>query len=188
MTDIQKTISPVDDSVYVERTRATAQQIDATLSKAAAAQADWKRLSISERADYCSRFTDAFVAKRNPIAEEISWQMGRPISAAPGEVRGLEERARHMIALADTALADIAVDEKSGFTRFIRREPLGVVLTVAPWNYPYLTAVNSIIPALMAGNTVVLKHSAQTPLCAERFLHCFREAGLPEGVFQILHM
>jgi acyl-CoA reductase-like NAD-dependent aldehyde dehydrogenase len=114
--------------------------------------------------------------------------MGRPIRYAPNEVRGTLERARHMIAIAPEALLDIDPGPKEGFSRFIRREPLGVVLTVAAWNYPYLIAVNSVIPAIMAGNAVVLKHSAQTPLCAERFLACFREAGLPEGVFQILHL
>jgi acyl-CoA reductase-like NAD-dependent aldehyde dehydrogenase len=114
--------------------------------------------------------------------------MGRPIRYAPSEVRGTLERARHMIAIAPDALADIDVGPKEGFTRFLRREPLGVVFTVAAWNYPYLIAVNSVVPALMAGNTVVLKHSAQTPLCAERFAECFRAAGLPEGCFEVLHL
>jgi acyl-CoA reductase-like NAD-dependent aldehyde dehydrogenase len=114
--------------------------------------------------------------------------MGRPVRYSPSEVRGTLERARHMIAIAPAALADIDVGPKSGFTRFLRREPLGVVFTVAAWNYPYLIAVNSVVPALMAGNVVVLKHSAQTPLCAERFEECLREAGLPEGAFQALHL
>ena len=119
---------------------------------------------------------------------ELSWQMGRPIRYAPNEVRGTLERARHMIEIGPQAVADIDVGRKAGFTRFLRREPLGVVLTVAAWNYPYLIAVNSVVPAILAGNVVLLKHSAQTPLCAERFAECFREAGLPEGVFQVLHM
>ena len=114
--------------------------------------------------------------------------MGRPVRYGPNEVRGTLERARHMIAIAPDALADIDVGPKEGFRRFLRREPLGVVFTVAAWNYPYLIAVNSVVPALMAGNTVVLKHSAQTPLCAETFEACFREAGLPEGCFQVLHL
>ena len=62
------------------------------------------------------------------------------------------------------------------------------MFTVAAWNYPYLIAVNSVVPALMAGNAVILKHSAQTPLCADRFAECFKAAGLPEGVFQVLHL
>src|SRR5690606_36691127 len=125
---------------------------------------------------------------RYAIAEEITWQMGRPISQAPGEVRGVEERARYMASIAEEGLSDIAVGEKPGFTRFIRREPLGVVVVIAPWNYPYLTAVNAVIPAILAGNAVVLKHSAQTPLCADRFAEAFEAAGLPPGVFQFFHL
>ena len=188
MTDTLKTISPVDGSVYVERPLAGSGEIDRTLSAAVRAQAAWKRTPLSERAALLGRAVDAFVAKRDAIAGELSWQMGRPVSHAPGEVAGFEERARHMIAAADAALADVDVGRKEGFTRFIRHEPLGVVFVVAPWNYPYLTAVNAVVPALMAGNAVVLKHSAQTPLCAERFAEAFAAAGLPEGVFQYLHM
>jgi acyl-CoA reductase-like NAD-dependent aldehyde dehydrogenase len=113
--------------------------------------------------------------------------MGRPVSQSPGEVRGFEERARHMVSIAPQALAQIDAGPKDNFRRFIRREPLGVVLVLAPWNYPYLTSVNSVVPALMAGNAVVLKHSNQTPLCAERFARAFHAAGLPPGVFQFVH-
>jgi acyl-CoA reductase-like NAD-dependent aldehyde dehydrogenase len=184
---IQRTISPVDGRVYVERPLASDAEIDRVLERARAAQAKWHRVSLAERAAMATRFVDAFVSRRQQIAEEISWQMGRPISQSPGEVRGFEERARYMIALAAGALADIDAGPKEGFRRFIRREPLGVVLVLAPWNYPYLTSVNSVVPAIMAGNAVVLKHSSQTPLCAERFAECFTEAGVPEGVLQYVH-
>lgn len=185
---LQTTLSPIDGSVYVERELASPTDIDNTLSQAANVQQEWRQLAVSERVAYCSRFVDAFVADSAAISEEITRQMGRPIRSAPGEVAGLEERARYMVTIADIALADISVGSQAGFNRFIRRQPLGVVLTVAPWNYPYLTAINSIIPALVAGNSVVLKHSAQTPLCAERFLQYMQQAGVPDGVFQILHM
>ena len=188
MTDMLKTVSPVDGSVYVERRLASGDEIERALASAAAAQADWRRVPVGERGDILVRAVDAFVASKDEIAPELSWQMGRPIAHAPGEVAGFEERARHMIAVAEAALADIEVGPKEGFKRFIRRAPLGVVFVVAPWNYPYLTAVNAVIPALMAGNAVLLKHSAQTPLCAERFTAAFEAAGLPEGVFQHLHM
>jgi acyl-CoA reductase-like NAD-dependent aldehyde dehydrogenase len=135
-----------------------------------------------------ARFCDAFEAQGAAIAAELSWQMGRPARYAPNEVRGMLERARYMIDIAPRALADIDVGPKPGFRRFLRREPLGVVFTVAAWNYPYLIAVNSVVPALMAGNVVLLKHSAQTPLCAERYTECFAAAGLPAGVFQALHL
>jgi len=185
---IQRTISPVDGSVYVERTLASPVQIEAALESARLAQRAWRTVPIAERAAILSRFCDAFASHGDAIAEELSWQMGRPIRYSPSEVRGTLERARHMITIAPGALADIDIGPKSGFTRFLRREPLGVVFTVAAWNYPYLIAVNSVVPALMAGNVVVLKHSAQTPLCAERFEECLREAGLPEGAFQALHL
>ena len=184
----QRTLSPVDGSTYVERTLAVPAQIEAALESARVAQRLWRTVPMTERSAILARFCDAFEARRDAIAEELSWQMGRPIRYAPNEVRGTLERARHMIAIAPEALADIDVGAKEGFHRFLRREPLGVVFTVAAWNYPYLIAVNSVVPALMAGNAVVLKHSAQTPLCAERFDECLREAGLPEGVFQVLHL
>ncbi len=183
-----QTITPVDGSVYLERRYATDGEIDAALSGAAAAQKDWAATPISERAALCAKAVDAFVAKADRHAEELAWQMGRPVRFGGGEVRGFEERARYMISIADEVLADVQAGEKEGFRRFIKRVPLGVVLTVAPWNYPYLTAVNSIVPALMAGNTLILKHASQTPLCGERIAEAFAEAGLPAGVFQVLHL
>ena len=185
---MQRTISPVDGSVYVERTLAAPARIEATLESARLAQRAWRAVPMPERVAILGRFCDAFESQRDAIAEELSWQMGRPIRYAPNEVRGTLERAHHMIAIAPEALADIDVGPKAGFHRFLRREPLGVVFTVAAWNYPYLIAVNSVVPALMAGNAVVLKHSAQTPLCAERFEQCLREAGLPDGAFRALHL
>jgi len=181
-------ITPVDGTVYVERPLATAAETEAALARARKAQAEWRHVSVNDRGRCLSRAVDAFVAKGAEIAEEISWQMGRPVAHSPSEIGGFEERARYMIDAAPAALADIAADLKPGFTRFIRRDPLGVVFVVAPWNYPYLTAVNSVVPALMAGNAVILKHSHQTPLCAERFAEAFAAAGLPEGVFQVLHL
>jgi acyl-CoA reductase-like NAD-dependent aldehyde dehydrogenase len=183
-----KTISPVDGRVYVERRPATAADIDATLQRARAAQLHWRQVPIAERTALMQRFCAAFEARGADIASELSWQMGRPIRYAPSEIRGTLERARYMISVAATALDDVDPGPKPGFHRFIRREPLGVVFTVAAWNYPYLIAVNSVVPALLAGNAVILKHSAQTPLCAERFADCFAAAGLPPGVFQVLHL
>ena len=182
-----QTITPIDGSVYIERKNASPTEVERVLVNAVHAQAEWGHLSIAERAVYCNRMVDAFVADRDRIATELTWQMGRPIRHSPGEVNGFEERARYMIDIAESALSDIQIEPKAGFTRFIRREPVGVVLVLAPWNYPYLTAVNSIVPALMAGNAVILKHSANTPLCAERLADAAETADLPPGVFQYLH-
>ena len=184
----QITISPIDGSVYVKRDYAEKARIDAILERAVAAQKQWKRVPLDERKALCSKAVDAFVAKKQEIAAEITWQMGRPVRSAAGEVDGMEERARTMIELADEGLASVKLPDKPGFERWIQREPLGVVFVIAPWNYPYLTAVNAIMPAILAGNSVILKHSAQTPLCSERFDQAFKAAGLPEGVFQYLHL
>lgn len=183
-----KTVSPVDGRVIAEREHAPEPEIEAALHHASRAQREWCRTPIDERARILTRFVDNIVGLQEEISEELALQMGRPVGAAPGEVAGFEERARYMIDIAAETLADIEPTEKPGFTRRIRREPLGVVLTAAAWNYPYMIAVNSVVPALMAGNAVILKHSAQTPLTAERFGETLRAAGLPDGVFQKLHL
>jgi acyl-CoA reductase-like NAD-dependent aldehyde dehydrogenase len=185
---VQKTVSPVDGSLYCERALARPDEINAVLGRATHAQRAWRGVPIAERAVICSRFCEQFESRGESLALELTWQMGRPVRYAPSEIRGTLERARYMIDIATAALADVDPGPKEGFQRFIRREPLGVVFTVAAWNYPYLIAVNSVIPAILSGNAVILKHSAQTPLCAERFAECFRAAGLPEGIFQVLHL
>ncbi|MBM7061374.1 aldehyde dehydrogenase family protein [Pseudomonas sp. UL073] len=186
MTRSIRLISPVDGSLYAERPYSSDAAVAAALDAAEQAQRDWRRRPLAERAAYCNAAVDAMLAMGEEIIPELAWQMGRPVRYGAGELRGFNERARYMIALAETALADIQPEPKAGFQRFIRREPLGTVLVIAPWNYPYLTAVNSIIPALMAGNAVLLKHASQTLLVGERFAEAFRRANLPSGLFHHL--
>ena len=185
---IQQTRSPIDNSIYVERHLASSEEINNALQKAVTAQANWRQVVLKERAAICHKMVDVFMANEDEIAHELCWMMGRPIQYARGEVAGLVERARYMIDAADDALASILLPEKTGFQRYIKREAVGSAFVVAPWNYPYLTAINAIMPAIMAGNSVVLKHSAQTPLCAEQLFNAFQKAGLPDGVFQYLHL
>lgn len=185
---ILRCISPIDGRVYVERPLLAEREVAAALARARVAQRGWAKTPLRERQATAERAVDAMLERRDAVAEEITRQMGRPIAQSPGELRGFEERARHMIAIAGESLADVVPEPKPGFRRFIRREPLGVVFVVAPWNYPYLTAVNAVVPALLAGNAVLLKHSSQTPLCAERFEEVFAAAGLPAGLLQALHL
>jgi acyl-CoA reductase-like NAD-dependent aldehyde dehydrogenase len=185
----QKTISPIDGSVYVERNLADANAIEVALTKATSAQKEWRKTTLAEREAICRKAVEYFLNNADEIGLELTWQMGRPIRYTANEIRkGFQDRANYMISVAGKALADVEVEEIAGFKRFIRRDPLGVVFVVAPWNYPYLTSVNSVIPAIMAGNAVILKHAQQTPLCAERYAAAFEYAGLPEGVFQFLHL
>lgn len=176
--------SPIDGGLILERDPASPEQVQLAVESARKAQTRWAGLPLQERLDILSRFVDVFVSKKDEIARELTTTMGRPLRWTPGEVRGFEERARKMIELAPQGLAPVEVGEG----RFIDRVPLGVVLVVAAWNYPYLISVNSVVPALAAGNAVILKHSTQTMVCAERFDMCLREAGIPEHVFQVLHM
>lgn len=187
-TTTLKTISPVDGRVYVEREFDDDKAIERALEQAHRAQLEWRSVPLSRRCDLLSEAVRAFLSHSDAIAEELTWQMGRPIRHAPQEVRGFEERANHMIAIAPQALAPLVPQKKTGFERRIKRDPVGIVAVVAPWNYPYLTAVNAIWPALLCGNAVILKHSHQTPLCAERFAEALAAAGLPRHVFQFLHL
>lgn len=186
MTDVLRCVSPVDGRVYAERKVASEAAIAAALNAAREAQRAWRRLDIARRAAFCSALVDAMLAMRDEIVPELAWQMGRPVRYGAGELRGFEERARHMIGIAESALAPLRPEPKDKFERWIAREPLGVVMVVAPWNYPYLTAVNTVVPALMAGNAVILKHAAQTLLVGERFQKAADAAGLPAGLFQNL--
>ena len=184
-----KTISPIDGSVYVERTPASDKVIEQALEASVTAQPAWKQVPVAERAAICRRMADWCVANADQLGEELTWQIGRPIAQSPGEIRGgFHERVKYMSGIAEETLADLAVEKKAGFQRFIRREPLGVVLVLAPWNYPWLTSVNAVVAALLAGNTIVLKMAQQTPLVAERYRQAFADAGLPDGVFQFLHI
>jgi acyl-CoA reductase-like NAD-dependent aldehyde dehydrogenase len=188
MSGLLRTLSPVDGRVYVERPLAEDAEIEAVLAAAVDAQIAWRRTPLERRREILGRAVAALVAEGAPIAEEQTWQMGRPIAHTPGELRGLTERATTMIGLAEQALAPIRPPAKPGFDRHIRRVPVGVVAVIAPWNYPYLTSVNVIVPALLAGNAVILKPSHQTPLTAERYAAAFDAAGLPAGLFGVLHL
>jgi acyl-CoA reductase-like NAD-dependent aldehyde dehydrogenase len=184
-----RTISPVDGSVYVERPLASDQEIEATLARAKKSQQEWKLVSISERASICRRAVALLVERAVQLGTELTWQMGRPIRYSPMEIRnGFQERALYMIDIAEAELADHEIELKDNFRRFIRNEPLGVVLAIMPWNYPYLCSGNVVIPAIMAGNSVILKPAPQSPLVAERYAEAFSQAGLPKGIFQFLHL
>jgi len=185
----QQTITPIDGSIYAERELASGKQIEETLARAVKAQQSWKHAPVAERAAICKRMLDWLLERADQIGEELTWQIGRPIAYSPNEIRrGFQERVNYMASIAERELADIALEPKENFQRFIRREPLGVVLVLAPWNYPWLASVNAVVPALLAGNSVVLKIATQTPLVAERYAEAFKAAGLPDGVFQLLHI
>ncbi len=188
MTETVKLKSPIDGSIYAERPVASDQAVNAAVERAKAAQVEWARVLIAERCKYMLAMLEALVAMTNEIVPELAWQMGRPVRYG-GEFGGVKERVNYMVEIAEQALKPVmASNPKDGFRRYVKKDPLGVVMVIAPWNYPYLTAVNTIVPALIAGSTVILKHAAQTLLVGERFAKAFEKAGLPKGVFQNIVM
>jgi acyl-CoA reductase-like NAD-dependent aldehyde dehydrogenase len=178
-------ISPVDGSEVARRPVAGANEITTVLAAARKAQAEWAVVGLAERKAKMFAFLEAMRAQNDEIVPELAMQMGRPVRYG-GELRSLEERVRGLVQLSDEALAPIVPEERPGFRRMIKRMPAGIVLVIAPWNYPYLTAVNAIVPALLAGNAVILKHAAQTLLAGERFQAAMDRAGLPKGLFTTL--
>ncbi|MGM0782539.1 MAG: aldehyde dehydrogenase family protein [Pseudomonadota bacterium] len=176
-------ISPIDGEIYAEREALTTTAARESAQRARAAQADWAARPLQERIDRVMAGIAAVGAMNDEVVPELAYMMGRPIRYG-GEFGGFEERGSHMAAIAREALADIAVGEDTTVKRYIKRIPHGVVLVVAPWNYPYMTAINSVAPALIAGNSVLLKHATQTLLVGERMARAFHSAGVPEDVFQ----
>ena len=185
MTRTQKIISPIDGAVVAERPVLSAQAAAEATQKASAAQAGWFERPLAERTRLVLQGVANVGAMNEEIVPELARMMGRPIRYG-GEFGGFSERATHMAEIAKDALADIEISDDAQFKRYIRRVPHGVVLVIAPWNYPYMTAINTIAPALIAGNSVILKHATQTLLVGERIADAFHRAGVPRDVFQNL--
>ena len=181
-------LSPIDGHVVYSGKHHSNEDINNAVEQARSAQKYWQLTSLDERLNKLRAAADYLFDHRIEIGIEITNQMGRPVTYSAGELAGVKERSDRMIGLAKSALADIKPETMDGFDRKIERVPLGVVAVLAPWNYPFLTSVNAIVPALAAGNAVILKHSEQTPLVALRYKQAFEAAGLPAGVFQHLFL
>jgi acyl-CoA reductase-like NAD-dependent aldehyde dehydrogenase len=176
-------ISPIDGSVFAARETLSPDAARATLAESRAAQAGWAARPLAERVEAVMAGVAALGEMNDEIVPELARMMGRPVRYG-GEFGGVHERASHMAETAKEGLADIEIADDAAFHRYIRRVPHGVVFVVAPWNYPYMTAINTVAPALIAGNAVVLKHATQTLLAGERMARAFHQAGVPEAVFR----
>ena len=182
-----KCISPIDGSLYVERKTSSKLEAQIAVKRAKSAQKSWAARHIKERIALVKAGVKAIGKMNDEIVLEIAHQMGRPIRYG-GEFKGFEERANYMATIAQDSLAPIVVEDSTSFRRVIKRVPHGLVFVIAPWNYPYMTAINTIAPALIAGNAVILKHSSQTPLVGERMVAAFIASGVPADIFQNLFL
>ena len=184
---IQKTITPINNSIYLERPLSKNDDIENVLGKSQKIFQKWKSTSIDDRIIIINKFIDNLIALKSEISKEICWQIGRPISQCGNELRGFEERSKYMVQIAKDSLNDLPATKNNELDNFIYKSPLGVIFVMAPWNYPIITATNTLVPALLSGNTIILKHSSQTPRCAELISQAFENTGMPEGVFQYIH-
>ena len=180
MTEIIRCVTPVDGRIYAEREALSAAAAREKVAAARAAQKDWARRPLEERIALVAEGVARLDAVNADLTQELAWQMGRPVRYG-GEMGGVRERTAYMAGIAAASLAPEVIEDSDRFRRVLAREPVGVVFVIAPWNYPFLTAINTIVPALIAGNAVVLKHASQTILAGERLAQAF--ANLPEGVF-----
>ena len=187
MSTMLRCISPIDGSVFAERPAALREQAFAAVARAKAAQKDWAERPLDERVALVRAGVARLGEMTDEIVPELAHMMGRPVRYG-GEFGGTEERASYMADIAADALKPLVIEDSAAFQRRIEREPLGVIMVIAPWNYPYMTAINTVAPALIAGNTVILKHATQTLLVGERMVRAFSEAGLPDGIFQNLFL
>lgn len=177
-------ISPVDGSVRAERMPLAPEAAEAAVARARAAQGPWAARPLEERIALVKAGVAKLTEMKETIAKELAEQMGRPIRFGAGEMGGVNARTDYMAEIAAETLAPKVIEDSNAFRRYLAREPLGVVFVIAPWNYPFLTAINTIVPALIAGNTLILKHASQTLLAGERLAEAFHAAGVPQDVFQ----
>ena len=179
-----KLVNPYTEEVAFALPMLGEAEVDSVVARARAAFEGWRSTPIADRKALCTRFVDVFRAMGDEVAADITAQMGKPLGQAKGEAGRLVERAEHMIGIAEELLADEPVPALDGFTRYIRHEPLGVVFDMAAWNYPLLIAVNVVVPSVLAGNAVIIKHSSRTPLCGQAFVDAFAKAGAPANLVQ----
>ena len=184
---MQKTITPINNTLYIERPHPSSSEIDKTIENSFNAFKQWSQTSIPERIKVINKFIENLLNLTEEVKKEICWQIGRPISQCGSELRGFEERSRYMVEVAEECLADVTARKNDEFDNYIYKAPLGVIFVMAPWNYPVMTATNTIVPALLSGNSVILKHSSQTPMCAELISKALNGTGIPEGLFQYIH-
>ncbi|GAC1340208.1 MAG: aldehyde dehydrogenase family protein [Myxococcales bacterium] len=179
--------NPYSGETVAERSFLDAGEVEGVVARASRAQKAWAKTSLGERLGLCERFCAAFEAEGERIAREITLQMGKPLSQARSEVKTAVARARYMMGLAPQALADEALPALPGYSRFVRHEPVGVVLDISAWNYPLLITVNIVVPAVLSGDAVIIKHAVRTALCGEAFERAFTKAGAPEGLVAAVH-
>lgn len=181
------TISPFTNKPVVEHHGPTDEEFLQLPKTAQTAFLEWRQTTLAHRQQIVKKALQLLEAKKDILGKELTEQMGRPISYTPGEISTAVMRGEYLLKISSAALADTPGEPQPGFRRFIRKTPLGPILILFAWNYPYLILANSLIPALLSGNSVIIKPSPQTPTIATHIQEIFQAAGLPRNVIQTFH-
>ena len=176
------TIDPTTGETVRVFSELTPAEIHAKLDVATAAYQLHRRSSFADRAQKLNRAADLFEAEQDRLAHLMALEMGKPLAPGRAEAVKCAEGCRYYAAHAEAMLADERIDDHS----FVRREPIGPVLALMPWNYPFWQVVRFAAPALMAGNVGLLKHADNVPQCGEALEDIFLRAGFATGCFQYL--
>ena len=187
-TTLMNLVNPATEETFRTLEMTSELELDPILERMRAAQQNWREVPVEERVEICRGFVDAFRPMRESVALDITRQMGKPLAQAQREVDTMLDRAQTMLRLAPSSLQDEMLEPRAGFRRLIRHEPLGIVLDIPAWNYPLLIAVNVVVPALLAGNAVLIKHARLTPLCGDAFIEAFRRTSLPRDLVASVHI
>ncbi|KAJ3548270.1 hypothetical protein NM208_g1085 [Fusarium decemcellulare] len=183
-----KTISPSTNKVVCEVPEASFEDARLALRQAQDAFASFRNVPFSERRAIVVKALGLIQERKMELGKELSEQMGRPIAFSHKEIETMQKRADYLLDIAEEALAPLPGRPESGFKRAIKKIPVGPTLIVFAWNFPYLIIVNALVPALLAGNSVILKPSPQTPLVGQRIVEIFNVAGLPKNVLQVIQL
>src|SRR6202167_3177111 len=179
------TVNPATGEVLKTFEPLTAAQIEEKLQRAASAFAQHRRTSFADRASKMLRAAEILEKEKDECAHLMTLEMGKPLKAAVAEALKCATGCRYYVEHGERLLADDIVEMGSG-RGFIRYQPIGAVLAVMPWNFPFWQVFRFVAPALMAGNVGLLKHASNVPQCALEIEDIIRRAGFAEGVFQTL--
>ncbi|KAI2786868.1 hypothetical protein POX_g09264 [Penicillium oxalicum] len=188
MSNQIRTINPATHEIIFDQPGTSVEEARKIAITSKQAFQSWRTVSLEERISIVKRALQIIDSRIDELAKELTIQMGRPIRYCAGEIKTAALRAEHMIKIAKESLADLPGEPQEGFRRMVKQVPVGTVLVASAWNYPYLTTVNALVPALLAGNTVLLRPSPQVPIFGQRLAEAFNEAGLPKDVLQVLQI
>src|SRR6266496_3149881 len=183
--ETMEVLNPATGETIAEVPRASAEDVDRAVQAAKKALPEWLETTPGERAEMLLKLADAIDTHADELAELESRNVGKPLSYAKDELPVCSDNIRFFAGAARILEGRSAGEYMRGYTSMIRREPLGIVAGIAPWNYPLMMAVWKLAPALAAGNVQVLKPSEQTPLSLLRFAQ-LAEGVLPAGVLNVV--